>query len=106
AGGTMRWADGTTIAGWARKEELAPASTHSMISDLPAMPSTCTLAPTTRGSERILAAAVATGTEVFAARYLGPWAKVVDGRAVSVRVRPKDDWVEIVVAQGLESVTE
>jgi hypothetical protein len=103
---TSRWADGTTIAGWARKSELGPARAHEIVGDALPSVATCTLEATTRGAERIVDAAVAVGTEVYAARYLGPWARVTQGERLRVRVRPKDDWVEIVGAPGLASVTE
>jgi hypothetical protein len=38
---------------------------------------------------------------VFGARYLGPWAKVADGSKLQLRVRAKDDWVEIVTVPGV-----
>jgi hypothetical protein len=103
---TTRWPDGTTLAGWVRRQELAAPSGHGLVGDNLPLAATCTLGPTTRGAERIVDAPVATGTEVYAARYLGPWAKVADGSKLRLRVRPKDDWVEIVVAPGLASVTE
>jgi hypothetical protein len=104
---TTRWADGTTIAGWVVAGELAAPSLHAALADaLPHAAPNCTLAPTTRENERIVEAPVAAGTDVYAARYLGAWAKVVDGKRLRVRVRPKDDWVEIVIAPGLASVDE
>lgn len=105
---TARWADGTTIAGWAAAGELAAPSLHEALGDAlhGSGGNGCTLGPVTRENERIVTATVAAGTDVFAARYLGAWAKVVDGRGLRVRVRPKDDWVEIVAAPGLTSVDE
>jgi hypothetical protein len=103
---TARWADGTTIAGWASQGELGPPPPHEALADALPSGTSCTLPPTTREGERIVEAPVAPGTDVFAARYLGPWAKVGDGKLLRVRVRPKDDWVEIVIAPGITSVDE
>ena len=105
---TARWADGTTIVGWAAASELAAPSLHEALGDAlhGASGSGCVLGPKTRENERITTATVANGTDVYAARYLGAWAKVVDGRGLRVRLRPKDDWVEIVAAPGLTSVDE
>ena len=44
---------------------------------------------------------VAVGTKVHATRYLGPWATVVKGDGFKIRYRGKDDWVEIVEAEGI-----
>jgi hypothetical protein len=105
---TSRWADGTTLTGWARTAELVPARGHGLVNDLPlpAATTACAAEPTTRVGERIVAAAVAPGTLIYAARYLGPWAKIVDGKKLKVRVRAKDDWAEIVEAPGVASVNE
>jgi len=102
---TTRWADGTTLHGWVKRDELAEAGMHhERISDM---------TPLSAGdaggcdplrlaaNERVVAAPVAAGTQVFAARYLGPWAKVADGTKLQLRVRGKDDWVEIVSAPGI-----
>lgn len=103
---TSRWPDGTTVAGWVRKEELTTAGAHhERIGELSPLAAACTEAPRVGANERVVAATVATGTQVYAARYLGPWAKVADGSKLQVRFRPKDDWVEIVGAPGVASVT-
>ncbi|HEX9102673.1 MAG TPA: hypothetical protein VF997_10735 [Polyangia bacterium] len=102
---TTRWPDGTTLHGWVKREELTEEGAHhERIGDMvplsagegpPCDP------PRVGANERIVAATVATGTQVFGARYLGPWAKVVDGSKLKLRVRPKDDWVEIVEVPGI-----
>lgn len=101
---TTRWPDGTTLHGWVKREELTEAGArHERIGDMPAgdaTPPPCAT-PRTAPNERIAAATVAAGTQVYAARYLGPWARVVDGGKLQVRFRPKDDWVEIVSAPGI-----
>jgi hypothetical protein len=104
---TSRWADGTMIHGWVPKSEVQAAGTHhERIGDLSPLASVgCSELPLTATNERIAPAHVAVGTQVFAARYLGAWAKVADGSKLTVRFRPKDDWVEIVKVPGLASVT-
>jgi hypothetical protein len=103
---TERWPDGTTLTGWVKKEELTPAGAHhERIGDVTPPPSACADKPRAAANERIVTAMVAVGTQVFAARYLGGWAKVTDGGQLQVRFRPKDDWVEIVSAPGIASVT-
>jgi hypothetical protein len=106
---TTRWADGTTLHGWVKREELAEAGAHHErivdLSPLGQQPPSCSEPPHTAANERIVASVVAPGTQVYAARYLGPWAKVVDGGKLQVRFRPKDDWVEIVGAPGIASAT-
>jgi hypothetical protein len=102
---TTRWADGTMLHGWVKRDELAEEGMHhERIGDM---------TPLSAGdaggcdpvhlaaNERLVEAPVATGTQVFAARYVGPWAKVVDGGKLKLRVRPKDDWIEIVGAPGI-----
>jgi len=102
---TTRWADGTTLHGWVKRDELVEAGAHhERIADVTPLsagePGGCD--PLRVGeNERVVAAPVANGTQVFAARYLGPWAKVTDGTKMKLRVRGKDDWVEIVAAPGV-----
>jgi hypothetical protein len=103
---TSRWPDGTMIHGWVQKSEVQAAGTHhERIGELAPHASACTELPLMATNERIAPAKVAVGTQVFAARYLGAWAKVADGSKLTVRFRPKDDWVEIVKVPGLASVT-
>jgi hypothetical protein len=101
---TTRWADGTTLHGWVKRDELVEEGAHhERIGEMtppPASEGQCE-PPRVGANERIVAAPVAAGTQVFAARYLGPWAKVVDGAQFQLRVRPKDDWVEIVTVPGV-----
>ena len=103
---TTRWPDGTTIAGWVKKAELSPETVrHDRLGDAPlGVTATCKEDATTRENERISVAPVSVGAEVYAARLIGRWAKVIDGKHLRVRWRPKDDWVEIVGAPGLASV--
>ena len=80
---TTRWPDGTTLTGWVKRDELVEEGMHhervgDVLGATSGAPPACE-APRVGANERIVAAAVATGTQVFAARYLGPWAKVVDG---------------------------
>ncbi len=100
---TTRWPDGTTLHGWVKRDELAEAGMHhERISDIVPSAAEAPCDPPRAGAnERIVAATVTVGTQVFAARYLGPWAKVVDGSKLKLRVRPKDDWVEIVEVPGI-----
>lgn len=104
---TSRWPDGTVLHGWVARAEVQPEGAHhERIGDLtPTGANACTELPLTGFNERVAAAPVAAGTVVYAARYLGAWGKVVDGSKLTVRFRPKDDWVEIVKAPGLASVT-
>ena len=102
---TTRWADGTTLHGWVKRDELVEAGMHhERISDMVPLAAgdgpSCD-PPRVAANERIVAAPVAVGTQVFGARYLGPWAKVVDGSKLQLRVRAKDDWVEIVGVPGV-----
>src|SRR5262249_43231646 len=89
-------------------EELKPVGPlHERLGDVVApAAATCTRAPTTRGAERIVTAPVEVGATVYAARYLGAWAEVVAAAGLQVRVRPKDDWVEIVTVPGVASLDE
>ena len=102
---TSRWPDGTMLHGWVKREELTEEGAHhERIGDmvpLSAGEAPACEPPRVAANERIVAAPVAPGTQVFAARYLGPWAKVVDGAKLELRVRPKDDWVEIVAVPGI-----
>lgn len=102
---TTRWPDGTTLHGWVKREELTEeGARHERIADVVPSAAGDGLAcdpPRVGAGERIVAAPVAAGTQVYAARYLGPWAKVVDGGKMKLRVRGKDDWVEIVEIPGL-----
>ena len=108
---TTRWPDGTTLHGWVKRDELAEEGVHHErlaefgIGSVPppggpgAGGQSCD-PPRVGENEKIVAAPVTVGTQVFAARYLGPWAKVVDGKKLQLRYRVKDDWVEIVAAPG------
>ncbi len=102
---TTRWPDGTTLHGWVKREELAEEGVrHERLGDVtpPGNLGAAACDPLRVGdNEKIVAAPVTVGTQVFAARYLGPWAKVVDGAKLQVRYRAKDDWVEIVAAPGI-----
>lgn len=102
---TTRWPDGTTLHGWVKRDELTEEGVrHERIADAPLPPGGDGLPcepPRVAANERIVAAPVATGTQVYAARYLGPWAKVADGSKLELRVRAKDDWVEIVEIPGI-----
>ena len=102
---TNRWPDGTLLHGWVKRDELTEeGARHERIGDaLPTAgePPACE-PPRVAAGERLLVAPVATGTQVFAARYLGPWAKVVDGTKLKLRVRAKDDWIEIVEVPGID----
>jgi hypothetical protein len=102
---TTRWADGTSLHGWVKRDELAEAGVrHERLGDdspIAALSAAACDPARTGANERIAAAPVTAGTQVFAARYLGGWAKVVDGSKLQVRFRPKDDWVEIVGAPGI-----
>jgi hypothetical protein len=102
---TTRWADGTTLHGWVKRDELTEEGLHhERISDMTPLsagePGGCDPVRLA-ANERLVEAPVAVGTQVYAARYLGPWAKVVDGGKLKLRVRPKDDWIEIVGAPGI-----
>lgn len=101
---TSRWPDGTMLHGWVKRDELTEEGAHhERIGDMVPLSAEgpgCE-PPRVAAGERIVAAPVAAGTQVFAARYLGPWAKVVDGGKLKLRVRAKDDWVEIVEAPGI-----
>jgi hypothetical protein len=104
---TSQWADGTTLVGWAKRAELKRApERQGGLDELPRAPTTCarTLAP--RPGTTVAPAAVAVGTLVYAARYLGPWATVSVGEALTVRYGAKDDWVELVGAPGIASAGE
>ena len=102
---TTRWPDGTTLTGWVKRDELVEAGMHhERVGDVLRPPGAGEPAcepPRVGENERLVAAPVAVGTEVYAARYLGPWAKVADGSKLQLRVRPKDDWVEIVTVPGI-----
>ena len=105
---TTRWADGTTLHGWVKRDELTEEGAHhERISDMvpPAAGETPCDPPRVGANERLVVAPVAVGTQVFGARYLGPWAKVVAGDKLQLRVRPKDDWIEIVSAPGIACAT-
>ena len=105
---TTRWADGTTLHGWVKGDELVAAGAHhERIGDVPPLASSACSGepPRTAANERVVSAVVAPGTQVFAARYLGAWGKVVDGSKLQVRFRPKDDWVEIVGAPGIATAS-
>jgi hypothetical protein len=110
---TSRWADGTTLAGWVKRDELKPAGLrHERIGELSPVAApvlggggACDEKPRTGANEKLATVNVPAGTQIFAARYLGQWARVVDGSKLQVRYRPKDDWVEIVTAPGIASVT-
>ncbi|HWE31128.1 MAG TPA: hypothetical protein VHB97_24135 [Polyangia bacterium] len=102
---TTRWPDGTTLHGWVKRDELVEEGAHhERIGDMVPLGAgegpRCD-PPRLAASERIVTALVAAGTQVFGARYLGPWAKVVDGSKVQLRVRAKDDWAEIVSVPGI-----
>jgi hypothetical protein len=101
---TTRWADGTMLHGWVKKDELTEEGVHhERISDMtPLSAGEGGCDPLRLGAnERAVDAPVAAGTQVYAARYLGPWAKVVEGTKLKLRVRPKDDWIEIVGVPGV-----
>ncbi|HEY2744204.1 MAG TPA: hypothetical protein VGL86_06265 [Polyangia bacterium] len=102
---TTRWPDGTTLHGWVKREELVEEGVrHERLGDLtaPANLAAGACEPLRVGdNEKVVAAPVTAGAQVFAARYLGPWAKVVDGSKLKIRYRAKDDWVEIVAAPGV-----
>ncbi|MDB4970640.1 MAG: hypothetical protein JWN44_6329 [Myxococcales bacterium] len=104
---TNRWADGTMLTGWVKREELTAAGAHhERIGDVTPVTAACTDKPrAAAANERVVTATVAAGTQLFAARYLGAWGKVAEGTKLQVRFRPKDDWVEIVGAPGIVSVT-
>jgi hypothetical protein len=106
---TTRWADGTMLHGWVKRDELTEEGAHhERIGDVTPLSSqsSCTgELPRTAPNERIVGAVVAPGTQLYAARYLGAWGKVVDGSKMQVRFRPKDDWVEIVGAPGIASAS-
>lgn len=101
---TAGWPDGTTLQGWVKRDELVLEGVrHERVGELVPRAGeapTCE-PPRVAANERIVTARVAVGTRVFAARYLGPWAKVVDGSKLLLRVRPKDDWVELVGVPGV-----
>ncbi|HEX6834976.1 MAG TPA: hypothetical protein VF334_00310 [Polyangia bacterium] len=102
---TTRWPDGTMLHGWVKRDELTEeGARHERIADmvpLAAADASACEPPRVGAGERLVVAPVAPGTQVFAARYLGPWAKVVDGGKLKLRVRAKDDWVEIVEVPGI-----
>lgn len=106
---TTRWADGTTLHGWVKRDELVEEGVHhERIADmvpLSAGEAPACDPPRVAANERLVAATVANGTQVFGARYLGPWAKVADGGKLQLRVRDKDDWVEIVTVPGVACPT-
>jgi hypothetical protein len=100
------WADGTTLVGWARREELArPSGRARPVDELPVAPPGCARDVVSRAGARLRPARVAAGTIVYAARYLGPWATARGGE-VTVRAGAKDDWVEIVSVAGIVSAGE
>jgi len=102
---TTRWADGTMLHGWVKKDELAEEGMHhERIADMTPLsagdPGGCDPLRLA-ANERLVDAPVAAGTQVYAARYVGPWAKVVAAGKLKLRVRPKDDWIEIVGTPGI-----
>jgi hypothetical protein len=103
---TTRWPDGTTLHGWVKRDELVEEGVrHERLGDIAPIAGVSAAPacepPRVGTNERIVDAPVAAGTQVYAARYLGPWAKVVDGGKLKVRFRPKDDWAEIVSVPGI-----
>ena len=106
---TTRWADGTTLHGWVKRDELLRGRRASRAHRRRGAAGGGLVqerAAARQPNERIVAAWWRPGTQVFAARYLGAWGKVVDGSKLQVRFRPKDDWVEIVAAPGIASATD
>jgi hypothetical protein len=98
---TGEWPDGTLVSGWVARDELAPAGVaHERLSDsLPPAHACAELAADATATKNPLKA----GTQIFAARYLGAWAKVVDGAGTSVRVG-KDDWAQLVTVPRISAL--
>jgi hypothetical protein len=105
---SSQWGDGTTLAGWVKREELKPAPPRHEPLGEPFLPqSTCTRElPPARAGERTLIARVTAGTQVYAARYVGAWGTVKTADPLTLRVRDKDDWVSIVAVPGIVSAGE
>jgi hypothetical protein len=105
---SSRWADGTTLAGWIKSDELTPAPPrHEPLGEpfLPQAGCSRELSPG-RSGERTAQARVTSGTQIFAARYVGAWGTVKTAEPVTVRIRDKDDWVSIVGVPGIVSASE
>ena len=90
---TTRWADGTTLHGWVKRDELAEAGVHHerLGDDAPrsaARPAAACDPPRIGANERIVAAPVTAGTQVFAralSRRRGPRSSTA--RKLQLRVR-------------------
>src|SRR5579859_1662217 len=91
SGGCLRvssqWGDGTTLAGWVKREELKPAPTRHEPLGEPFLPqSGCSRdLPPARAGERTATARVTAGTQVYAARYVGAWGTVKTVEPLTVR---------------------
>jgi hypothetical protein len=100
--------DGSTLQGWVKREELRRPSTRQkqQLEGPFVAPSGCERKLEARAGSRVARATVADGTQVYAARYLGPWATVRAGAGLTVRLSAKDDWVELVGVPGIVSAGE
>jgi hypothetical protein len=104
---SSHWADGTTLVGWVKKNEVKPAPTrHEPLGEAFLPSSSCKRELATRPGERVATVKVTTGTQVFAARFVGAWGTVKSGEPLKVRWLPKDDWVSIVEVPGIVSASE
>jgi hypothetical protein len=99
-----RWPDGSELTAWVRKGELvaAPRRAGDLFDATGGL--SCPGEADEPAGSQVATAPVAPGTQVYGARYLGPWGKVVDGQAITVRFRQKDDWVELLSVPGLAGV--
>jgi hypothetical protein len=106
---TSQWPDGTLLTAWVKRDELRPAGmAHESLDRGPNAPVSCGGRERASGNEvgRTVVAEVKAGTPVFAARYLGSWAKVAAGTKLTVRYFSKDDWIQIVQVPHLSGASD
>jgi hypothetical protein len=104
---STHWADGTTVVGWVKRDELKPAAPrHEPLGEPFGSGAACTREVQARPGERLASARIAAGTSIYAARFIGAWGTLKSAGTYTVRFLPKDDWVSLVSVPGIVSAGE
>jgi hypothetical protein len=103
---TTEWPDGALLVGWIKRDELKPAGmAHERLGDLtPMAANNCGLQ--SHEQPQTVSVDVKPGTQIFAARYIGAWARVVDGKKLTVVLSPKDEWLRVTELVHIDAVDD
>jgi hypothetical protein len=103
---TAEWPDGALLVGWIKRDELKQAGmAHERLGDVPRLPGD-NCAPTTHEQPQTVSVDVKAGTQLYAARFIGAWARLAEGKKLTVVLSPRDEWLRVTELPHVDAVDD